>query len=229
MSPIDISEVDPELTIADAIPPRISEAMKKPDWKDRLKGFQELVKWMSTNREKVNSMIIPLTLWLKNKLKDFKENNQAIIKEAFTIITYLVESPNANKKLGDILIPGVLEKMGDTKWYDSGVQIILSLSNSSGAIFTIDKVIKKINASTKNVNLVKAALSLLVCIIDKNDVNQLPFIDIVECAKQSLNNSNSVIRSAATSVLCSIYKVMGEPLIQLLSDLKDATLKAVDM
>ena len=224
----EVAEIESEKLVTDILPQHIIEAMNKTEWKDRLKGFQDLVNWIPKNRSKVNMAVVQLATWIRINLKDFKENNQAILKEAFTIIAYLAESPNATKKLTLILLPGIIEKMGDTKWYDTGIQIVNLLLPTSGVTLITNKVIEKINSAGKNSNLAKAALSLLSLVIDDSELTELPLNDIINCAKQAVSNKNSTIRSAGTSVFCSLYKIMGEELRPLISDLKEATLKTVE-
>ena len=221
-------EVDTERVVSEIIPLNISEALDKVEWKERLKGFQELSCWISSNKEKVDLMLIPITLFLKDKLKDFKENNQTIIKEAFTILSHLVQSKSCSKKFGGLVTGGILEKMSDTKWYEAGVLLMQSIAESSGVAFTSKQIMDKLSSSAKNMNLVRAGLLLLTHMVDKYELAQLPLKELVECAKQALASANSLIRSTATGLLCSLYKCMGESLKPMLSDLKEATMKAVE-
>jgi hypothetical protein len=221
-------ELDAEKTMIEVIPLHISEALDKAEWKERLKGFQELSCWVSSNKEKVDSMLIPLTFFLKDKLKDFKENNQTIIKEAFTILSHLVQSKSCGKKFGGLIIGGILEKMSDAKWYEAGVSLMESIAESSGVTFTIKQIIDKLSSAGKNMNLVRAGLLLLTHMVDKYELAQLPTKELVESGKQALTSANSLMRSTATGLLCSLYKRMGESLKPMLSDLKEATMKAVE-
>ena len=225
----EITDVDAERIIGGKIPQKINETINDPDWKNRLRGFQEFSTWLFSNKDIRDNFILPLTIWLKTKLKDFKESNQTILKEAFGIMAFMVESVNVNKKVAGILVGGIIEKMGDTKWYEVGAEIILNLTISSGPPYIINKIIEKVAVSGKNLNLIKGALLIVIRIIENNESSSLPFKEILECAKQLLTNANSSVRSVATSLLCCLYKIMGESLKSLLNDLKDPTMKAVEL
>eukprot|EP01022_Parablepharisma_sp_SALTPOND_P013285 TRINITY_DN1767_c0_g1_i1.p1 TRINITY_DN1767_c0_g1~~TRINITY_DN1767_c0_g1_i1.p1 ORF type:complete len:1819 (+),score=240.94 TRINITY_DN1767_c0_g1_i1:2754-8210(+) len=225
---LDMNEENSEKTIEEVIPQHISEELSKSEWKERLKGFQDLNAWLCANKEKMDSMLVPLAVWIKGKLKDFKESNQAILKEAFTLLAALVEFPSSGKKLAWVVVPGVVEKMADSKWFESGLSILLSSADCAGPALVANKVMDKISSSSKNVNLVKAALSALTHIVEKYEAAQLPLKELVNCAKQCIGNANPSIRSGSISLFTELYKSIGEPLRKLLTDLKEATLKTLE-
>jgi len=226
---IKICEEDAEKIVKEnLIPAEINEKLCKTEWKERQKGFQDLLSWLNENKSKIDEILIPLSLYLKSKLKDFKESNQTIIKEAFSIILVLSESNNTGKKFTQILIPGIIEKMSDNKWYEQGMQILLNSADCSTPNFVVQKIIETSENSSKNINLLKSNISIIQKFITEYEFSLLPLKEIVNFTKNCLNNSNSAIRQNATTLIGKIYEIVGEPLKSLLSDLKEAMLKTVE-
>lgn len=219
---------DTDKSAAAILPQSVLSGAIAAGWKDRQKAFQELNAWLSANRDKAESASLTIMLWLRNKLKDFKESNQAILKEALETVRTLAGFPSAGKRFASAAVPGLVEKLGDAKWTDMCVQTVLLVGDCAGPGFVAGKVVEKITGSVKNVNLVKAALGLLCKMGEEYSINMLPLKEIVECCKLCLSNANQSVRTAATALLCSIYVSVGEPVRHLLSDLKEATLKSVE-
>ena len=224
-----IEDAEKALASGINIPSQITTLCEGKDWKERQKGLQELNEWVSSQIENLKNLLEPFSVYFKKKIiKDFKESNQSILKEGFTLLQMIFTAGNATKKIAHIILPGLCEKLSDTKWTENIYTIILLISDSAGPTYCVNLIIKSINANTKNLNLIKASLTLLGNMLTAYSAALLPLKPIVDTAKTSLAHANKQIRESATQLLCVVYSFTGESIKQLLNDLKPALLQVIE-
>ena len=225
-----ISEEDAEKIIREKVGEIVSTEMEKPEWKQRQIALQKLNDWIMCNSENTKAIYEHIIIWLRIKLKDFKESNQAILKEVFAIINSIIKIQPVNKRFAGVAIPGLVEKMADPKWTDTCSDIIMTITKSASPSFVSIKIVKKLESSSKNLNVIKGGLSILGRIIQEHaSSNTIPFAQIVECCKPFIAHPNQSIRATASSLLCIIYSLVGEPMKKLLGNLSENAMKALDL
>lgn len=224
-----ITEEDADKIIQENIPESIFENIKKTEWKDRQKALQNFNEWILNNREKAISIYETIIVWLNYKLKDFKESNQTILKEAFSIISTITTIQPVSKKFASVAIPSLLEKIADAKWVDTCSNIVMVISNSASASFVAMKIVGKVEANSKNLNLVKGGLCMLSRLIEGSKSNTIPLKPIANCGKTFILHPNQAVRACASTLLCTMYEVFGEQLKQLLGDLKESAMKPLEL
>ena len=198
------------------------------DWKERQKGYQMLGEWITKNKEATQSNIVYVTFFIKCKLKDFKENNQGILKEGFALINNIAINFNLSKLAARAFITGVAEKIGDTKLMETTTEILFNISDSATPSYVSNQVLK-IVLPAKSLPLIKSSLGFFVKMINEYSTMLLPIKSILEYAKQSLNHSNPQVRNASISVITTLYSFVGDSLKVLISqNIKEATLKTVE-
>ena len=167
--------------------------------------------------------------YIKIKMKNFKETNFNIIKEALNIFISLLKKRNLSKENFLLLINFYYEKISDIKLKDNFIELINtaieeSIINAGDIIYNlISKISKK-----KNVKILNEYSTLFIKLIEENDIKDLPISDIVKYCKLMAGNSNPQVRTSATNLICVLYKYMGEDLKPLLKDIKESTLKMIE-
>ena len=195
-------------------------------WEEKKNGF-ELINKFIENTDPSNYNINDLIQYIKFKLKDFKETNFNIIREAFNIFNNLITKKIIDKENSIMILNAYYEKLGDLKIKDNMNQMLLNLKDFIGPeeimLNLIPKLIKK-----PNVKLLNEYSLFFGKIIDEYDINGLPIKDCVDLCKTMANNTNPQVRSSATNLLCIIYKYVGNELRKMIKDIKESTLKIIE-
>ena len=156
--------------------------------------------------------------YIKSKMKNFKETNFNIIREALNIFISLLKIKSLSKDNLLLLINTYFEKISDIKLKDNYIELINTAIEESiidtGSI--ISNIISKISKK-KNSKLLNEYSTLFSKLIEENDIKDLPINDIVTYSKLMAGNSNPQVRTSATNLICILYKYMGEDLNPLIN------------
>ena len=167
--------------------------------------------------------------YIKIKLKNFKETNFNIIREALNIFISLLKKRNLSKDNLFLLINIYYEKITDIKLKDNFIELIITALEESVIDLNsiINNLISKISKK-KNPKILNEYSNLFIKLIEENDIRDLPITEIVNFCKLMAGNSNPQVRTAATNLICVLYKYLGEDLKPLLKDIKESTMKMIE-
>ena len=226
-TPIKQKKEDPKFDeIKSKLGKEIVDSLFSPKWEVKKKGF-ELIKEFLNNNTKDNYNINDLIEYMKLKLKNYKETNFNINREAINVYIDMI-----NKKIipKDSLVSIILayhEKLSDIKLKDNLIELI----NNSFDIIEPNNILKQIItkiSKKNNAKLLTEYATLFGKIVDDYDVKDLPNKDIIDFCKVLANNSNPQVRTSAISLLCILYKYLGKDVKTLTRDIKESTLKLID-
>jgi len=225
----EISEEEAIQILSEKMPGEIISGLSKPEWKERVQTLQNMHQFIQENSDKVDSKFTDaLSRFIRIKLKDFKESNINILKEAISLLNLVAETCAVSKKFANCVITGLSEKLADPKQTEPIVNLFLTISDTVTPTF-VATIIMKSTIGGKNPNLPKAGLIFLKKLLEEYTPLLLPLKQIVEFCKTSIGNSNPQVRNAATSLMCTIYGSIGDTVkSMLLSDLKDTTVKSIE-
>ena len=97
-----LPECDSEKALLEAgVPESILAGIKATDWKERQKGIRELQDWVQKNREDASHVCESIIFYLSHKLKKFKESNQVVLKDMFSLLNQLASLQTGGKMHGD--------------------------------------------------------------------------------------------------------------------------------
>eukprot|EP00742_Colponemidia_sp_Colp-10_P006163 GILJ01006597.1.p1 GENE.GILJ01006597.1~~GILJ01006597.1.p1 ORF type:complete len:2140 (-),score=355.52 GILJ01006597.1:90-6284(-) len=210
------------------LPSNIKSGLNSAAWKDKLAALTDMKSWAENNTSLADSNNEVLVRYIKIKLKDWKESNFQVLKEAFITIGYIASISNAfAKRTAAMVIPGCADKMTDTKIRQAALDCLLSMAEVVTPKFIANQLFKNTN-NAKNPKLFVETIAALQKLLEEFGVQTLPLPQLIEFLKACLEQSNPQIRTASIALLVSLYLVVGEPLRQFLQDVKDATLKNID-
>jgi len=214
--------------VLENIPDSVAKLLDNGDWKERQKGLQDLNEWIKGNNEKTQNILEQLTIWLKSKLKDFKESNQGIIKELLTLLSNISANLVVNKKFAHEVLPSICEKLNDLKLIGTVNEIILHISDCATPQYVATKCIN-CGYATKAINTIKGILSLLNKMLDAYGPGLLPLKHIIDFSKHCLLHANPQVRNSATNAIVATYSLAGD-LIKpwLANELKDPAYKNLE-
>ena len=205
----------------------ICDLFSSQKWENKKHALEQINILINENDIIFNSN--DLYNYIKYKMKNFKETNFNLIREALNIFVSLLKKRNLSKDNFLLLINTYYEKITDVKLKDNFIELINialeeSIIDPSSIIYTlISKISKK-----KNVKLLTEYSMLFSKLIEENDIKDLPVNDIIKFCKLMAGNSNPQVRTSATNLICILYKYMGEDLKPLLKDIKESTLKLIE-
>lgn len=214
----------------------IIELMNSEKWEDRKTGFVKLNEFLNNsknnNLQNLKNNFDCILSFIKISIKNFKENNFNILREAFhcyeDLTKILSQEKIFNKKTCESILKEIWEKLSDSKLKESLTNLIFTFMEYFSPNFIITNLIKYLE-KTKSINLLKEYSMLFEKSIEEFGINNIPVKDIVSFGKILSNNSNPQLRYASTSLLCSLYKFIGNDLkIFLNKDIKESTYKAIE-
>lgn len=122
-------------------------------WQDKVKGFQAIQGEIEAN--KPDSVTIWATaLFLKTKMKDWKESNMNMIKESINVFLKIVECcDRIPKKALSIYGSFLCEKIGEAKYGPPITQLLTSLADFITSKYVAQQVTKHMMTSKNPKNL----------------------------------------------------------------------------
>ena len=204
------------------------ENMNNTKWDVRRDAFIELSKWILDNVNEAKTNLDIILKYQKIKLKDYKENNFNIIKEALNVLDSLISNcDNFSKKHAAPIVRKIHEKIGDNKVKEKLISVFFKMMDYLTPKYILNILLKQMN-STKPVNVLKEFALILDKSIEEYGINLLPIKEIVEFAKLLASHANPQLRIAATNLFCLIYKYIGPSIKKFMNDIKEATLRIIE-
>ena len=226
-APIKQKKEDPKFDeIKSILGKEIIDSLFSPKWEVKKKGF-ELINEFINNKPNNSYNLNDLLEYMKLKLKNYKETNFNINREAINIYNNMIKKKIISKDLLTPIIIAYHEKLADIKLKDNLIELI----NNSFDIIEPSSILKQILSKISKKNNAKLLIeyaTFLGNIVEEYDVKDLPNKEIIDFCKVLANNSNPQVRTAAINLLCILYKYLGKDVKTLTRDIKESTLKLID-
>ena len=171
--------------------------------------------------------ISELIEYMKLKLKNYKETNFNINREAINVYINMIKKKLIQKDSLINIIIAYHEKLSDIKLKDNLIELIKNCFDIIEPTNILKPIISKISKKN-NAKLLIEYATFFGKLIEEYDVNDLPNKDIIDFCKILANNSNPQVRTSAISLLCILYKYLGKDVKTLTRDIKESTLKLID-
>ena len=204
----------------------IVESLFSPKWEVKKHGF-ELINEFINSKPKDSYNLNDLIEYMKLKLKNYKETNFNITREAINVYKTMIKKKIILKDALVSIIIAYHEKLSDIKLKDN----IIDLINNSFDILEPSNILKQIITKISKKNNAKLLIEYATFfgnVVEEYDVKDLPNKDIIDFCKVLANNSNPQVRTSAISLLCILYKYLGKDVKTLTRDIKESTLKLID-
>ena len=203
----------------------IVENISSNKWEEKKQGYELILNLI--NKDIIESNYISdLYEYIKFKLKDFKETNFNIIKEALNIFIAICQKGIMPKAHLTNLIMSYSEKISDIKLKDNLVELINMSIKTNGPEFIIKELIKKLLKKNNPKVLIEYS-NLFGQILIENKAN-ISNKELIEYSKYMANNNNPQVRSASTNLICILYKIYGQNIKSSIKDIKESTLKIIE-
>jgi len=235
-----LNKEEVEKLINNSLGSEAAELLNSDKWNERKEGFAKVLEFVCAKKESggeemnyLKNNLDNLLVYIKIKLKGFKENNFNILKEAFSIYIELIKLFAVKKIFERKTCSGILkaywEKLSEAKVKEPLSNLLFTMMEYFTPNFILSFLTKNLNEKTKSIALLKEYAQFFEKVIDEFGVNQIPIKDLVEFCKNLSANTNPQARSSSTSLLCVLYKYIGKDLKTLLvKDIKEATYKVIE-
>ena len=204
----------------------IVDSLFSPKWEQKKHGF-ELINEFVNSKPQGSYNLNDLIEYMKLKLKNYKETNFNINREAINIYVNMIKKKIISK---DLLVPIIIayhEKLADIKLKDNLIELINCSFDLIEPSNILKQIISKISKKNNSKLLIEYS-TFLGNVVEEYDVKDLPNKDIIDFCKILANNSNPQVRTSAISLLCILYKYLGKDVKTLTRDIKESTLKLID-
>ena len=214
-----------EQQMTELLPGSILTQLGATAWKEKQEALQNIGEWIKQNNETASEKSEAIIRHIASKLKDWKENNMNVIKSAFEVIQLIANTCNLLKRSATIVLTTqALDKLSDMKVAASYYDCINALCEVCGPKFVIGQITKN-TASVTKPKVLTESCNTIIKLINEFGAHCINVRDSIDYAKMCIGNSNAQIRTAAQNLIIAIYGQVGEAILPLLSDIKEATLK----
>ena len=226
-APIKQKKEDPKFDeIKSKLGKEIVDSLFSPKWETKKHGFELINEFINSNTKDTYN-ISELIEYMKLKLKNYKETNFNINREAINVYINMIKKKLIQKDSLINIIIAYHEKLSDIKLKDNLIELIKNCFDIIEPTNILKPIISKISKKN-NAKLLIEYATFFGKLIEEYDVNDLPNKDIIDFCKILANNSNPQVRTSAISLLCILYKYLGKDVKMLTRDIKESTLKLID-
>lgn len=221
------SEMTPEEVDAKAAE-LISEAVLKQladsNWKERLAGIEALSEQVKNMDPNTSSQVLIRVL---AKKPGWKDTNFQVLKAKFSLCQYIAKTMRSfSKRSAFYALDGLVDKIGDIKLKEASKETLTTFAEVISLNYISLKVSKHAG-SQKNPKVLAESLNWL-----SDSIKGFGFkIDLkphIAYVKDALTNTNPAVRTAAISLLGTLYMYVGANLRMFFEEEKPALLQQID-
>jgi hypothetical protein len=166
--------------------------------------------------------------YVKTVMKDWKESNLNMLKEALNVAKSMVENcERIPKRVLGTYAQFLCDKIGDIKLAKTISEIMLGFAEFMGAKFVSNQIVKLASKAKAPANLAESC-TVLSAMIEDFGAGMLALKAVIDYGTFAAGNSNPKVRTASLKLLSILYKHLGEAIRHFLNDIKDSTMKLLE-
>eukprot|EP00644_Phytophthora_capsici_P012077 jgi/Phyca11/63671/gw1.12.481.1 len=199
----------------------IQEGFASSKWMERKRALEELEEYAKANPNMMTMRVIEaFTVYLSKQVKDFKDSNINVLKSSFQAVGTFAETAAGKFPRGVVCLvtPRACDKIGDRKANEAVRTMILQFCEATSPSYTTGCMIEYMPKVRLPLAHIEALVVLSDCVKDFGitTCNPRALIDYAK-GPQGLEGSNPKVRSAATSLLSTMYSQLGPALLPILN------------
>ncbi|ETM32780.1 hypothetical protein L914_19905 [Phytophthora nicotianae] len=199
----------------------IQEGFASSKWMERKGAIEGLEEYARANSSMMNVRVIEaFTMYLSKQVKDFKDSNINVLKSAFQAVGTFAETAASKFPRGVVCLvtPRACDKIGDRKANEAVRAMIMQFCEATSPAYTTGCMIEYMPKVRLPLAHIEALVVLSECVKDFgiSICNPRALIDFAK-GPQGLEGSNPKVRSAATSLLSTMYSQLGPALLPILN------------
>ena len=205
-------------------------------WEEKKKGFLKLNQFLtenSTGKTIIENNFNSIFMYIVTKLNNFKETNFNLLKEGILCLQvlcnyYKKKNLSLDKKYLDKILFGLNEKIADTKLKEVYLQLLSTLIDLYSSKTVYDLLFEILLITNKMIVLKEYSIYIRDNIKKQNSINDMDLKNVIEFSVKIANHTNPQIRSISIEIICLLYQFIGPDLKQLISGIKESTLKLIE-
>ncbi|XP_070169214.1 protein mini spindles isoform X3 [Polyergus mexicanus] len=203
-SPEEIDEMAAQL-----LPVEVITGLVDSNWKTRLAAVTQLsdtIKMMDSTE--VSAQVFVRTL---AKKPGFKDTNFQVLKLRIEIVKYLAENHPFTATVAEYCLMDIAEKLADAKNSSIAIETLLAIAEAISFEYVVDEIVA-FAFNQKNPKVQQETL-LWLCRGLTEFGCSLNIKSIIENMKKAVAATNPGVRTAAVTLLGTLYLYMGRPLL----------------
>ncbi|XP_053980065.1 protein mini spindles [Hylaeus volcanicus] len=209
---------------ADCLPPDIISGLVDSSWKNRLSAVEQLLEFVKQmDIAEGSTQVIVRTLARK---PGFKDTNFQVLKLRLEIVKYLAENFPFSTTVCEYCLMDITEKLGDAKNSTVAGETLLAIAEATSFEHVADEILafafnqKNPKVQQETLVLLSRGLTEFGCVINVKSV--------MENIKKAVAATNPGVRTAAITLLGTLYLSMGKPLLVFFENEKPALRQQIE-
>ncbi|XP_045035689.1 cytoskeleton-associated protein 5 [Daphnia magna] len=220
----ELSPEEVEEKAAAILPPDVITGITDANWKTRLGAMESMMQTIQTlERADIPTQVLVRTLCKKPGLKD---NNFQVTKLKLEAVKFLAEKSDFSKRSAEYVINDVVDKLSDAKNGSITTEALTAIAEATSLDFVANQV-TDFAMGQKNPKVQAEALVWL-----SNAIKEFGFVvqpkPIIETAKKGISATNPAVRTAAITLVGTLFLYMGPPLRTFFDGEKPALLQQLN-
>jgi len=203
-SPEEIEEMAIQL-----LPAEVITGLVDSNWKTRLTAVTQLSNMIKTMESTEASAQVIVRILAKKP--GFKDTNFQVLKLRVDIVKYLAENHPFTATITEYCLTDIAEKLADAKNSSIAIETLLAIAEATTFEYVADEIIA-FAFSQKNPKVQQETLLWLSRGLTEFGCN-LNVKSIIENIKKAVAATNPSVRTAAITLLGTLYLYMGKPLL----------------
>lgn len=218
-SPEEIDEMAAQL-----LPAEVISGLVDSNWKTRLAAVTQLLDAIKTmDPIEVSTQVIVRTLARK---PGFKDTNFQVLKLRVEIVKYLAENHTFTATVAEYCLVDIAEKLADAKNSSVAIETLLVIAEATSFEYVAEEIVS-FAFNQKNPKVQQETL-LWLCRGLTEFGCSINIKSIIENIKKAVAATNPGVRTAAVTLLGTLYLYMGKPLLAYFENEKPALRQQIE-
>ncbi|KAL0246500.1 hypothetical protein GEMRC1_007712 [Eukaryota sp. GEM-RC1] len=209
---------------------KYSSDLNSAKWKERVQACDAILEVIQSTSAFSSHFISSMTVFL-HSVNTFSNTNTQVIAKGMTILTTLLESMDEEQKANPHIVPVLThfacDKLTDTRAKTASADLLRALCKhcTPGLVFS------SIYSCLPSIKLPKTQAEVVSLMSEIAESFALVSIDVsklVHFCSLAFDHPNAAVRQSVVKLLCSMKKILGDPLLTLLTGFKPAAMTTIE-
>ncbi|XP_026670191.1 protein mini spindles isoform X2 [Ceratina calcarata] len=207
-----------------SLPSDVLSGLVDSNWKNRLSAVEQLFEFV----KQMDPVEIPVQVVVRTMARKpgFKDTNFQVLKLRLEIVKFLAENFPFSTIVCEYCIMDITEKLGDSKNSSVAAETLLAIAEATSLEYVADEILgfafnqKNPKVQQETLSLLSRALTEFGCAVNVKSV--------MENMKKAVAATNPGVRTAAITLLGTLYLFTGKPLLTFFENEKPALRQQIE-
>ncbi|KAF5285627.1 hypothetical protein FQR65_LT13108 [Abscondita terminalis] len=205
----EISEEEAVELVSDILKMETINALSDSNWKNRLTAVEEFLSQVQV----IDASSAPTQALIRilNKKPGLKDTNFQVLKARLEALKYLAENCSFSSTTADICINDVTDKLGDSKNGSLAGEVLILIAEATKFDFVTEQVMD-FALTQKSPKVLQESLLWLSNAMKEFGFSNMNVKSLIDNSKKALASTNPGVRTAAITLVGTLYLYMGPSL-----------------